>query len=378
MPRALTLLLLSATLAGNALAEDAKPNKFGDIIKNYSTDLSMPDTPGLTIVGLNAENVLRPTTPRTLGMAVLQGRNENGAAKQGFALDFAPVRVFAPGMTKAEYKGSAAVARPLWNTQVSLGVGQALSEADKSTRIGLGLSTLLYRPDSSDPYLRSDYADCLDAALIKRLPTVMPTLTPKPAPGSPEEKAEKDAEAKQAPQEDAAVKACRKDLADKTWNATGLMVGLAVAKISGRDAALLPDATPKGYWVSFNYGFEGIQSLQQSVQFTASWRQLRQEIATDPLDKTKFVAQSSRLLGVKLYGKTEAANLFIEASRKHSTITGRDTERANLFVFGAEKKVADNLWLTLAMGTKRGGTDANPSYVSTGLKFGYEDKPSIK
>lgn len=364
MLRAMTLLL-SAVLASPApaqAADAANANKFSDIIKNYSTDLSMPDTPGLTIVGLNAENVMRPATPRTLGMAVLQGRNDNGTAKQGFALDVAPVRVFAPGMTKAEYKASPAVARPLWNTQVSLGVGQPLSDADKSTRIGLGLSSLLYRPDNSDPFLSEEYARCLDDALIAQLPKEeMPELGVKPA-----------------GQEDAAVKACRKALADRTWNATGLLVGLAISKISGRDAAVLPDATPKGYWVSYNYGFEGIKSLQQSLQFTASWRLLRQEIVTDPLDKTKFVSQTSRLFGLKLYGKTDMANLFIEVSRKRSAIAGRDAEQANLFVFGAEKKVADNLWLTLAMGTKRGGTDANPTFVSTGLKFGYEDKPAIK
>ena len=376
MHRAMTLLL-SAALVGQAFAEDAKPSKFSDIIKNYSTDLAMPDTPGLSIVGLNSENVLRPTTPRALGMAVLQGRDDNGTAKQGFALDFAPVRVFYPAMTKDEYKNHPVVARPLWNTQASLGVGQPVSDADKSTRIGLGLSTLLYRPESSDPYLSDAYATCLDDALIKRLPAEMPVLKPKPAPGSAEEKTEKDARAKQTEQEDAAVKACRKELADRTWNATGLMAGLATSKISGRDSAVLPDATPQGYWVSYSYGFEGIKSLQQSLQFTASWRRLRQEIVADPLDKTKFVAQDSRLFGMKLYGKTDPANLFIEASRKRSTIAGRDTERANLLAFGAEKKVGDNLWLTLAMGKKRGGTDANPTYVSTGLKFGYEDKASL-
>jgi hypothetical protein len=370
-------LLLSVGLAGHAFAEAAKPSKFSDIIKNYSTDLAMPDTPGLSIVGLNSENVLRPTTPRSLGMAVLQGRDDNGTAKQGFALDFAPVRVFYPAMTKDEYENQPVVARPLWNTQVSLGVGQPLSDADKSTRIGLGLSTLLYRPKTSDPYLSGTYAACLDDALVKRLPTEMPVLKPKPAPGSPEEKTEKDAQAKQTEQEDAAVKACRKDLADTTWNATGLMVGLAISKISGRDSAMVPDATPRGYWVSYSYGFEGIKSLQQSLQFTASWRRLREVIVTDPLDKTKFVAQESRLLGIKLYGKTDPANLFIEVSRKRSTIAGRDTERADLVAFGAEKKVADNLWVTIAMGRKRGGTDANPTYVSTGLKFGYEDKASL-
>jgi hypothetical protein len=153
---------------------------------------------------------------------------------------------------------------------------------------------------------------------------------------------------------------------------------LAAAKASNRDPAVLPDASTRGYWVSFNYGFENLPSLQKALQFTASFRRVKGEIVVDPADKAKFVAQESRLIGLKLYGRTETANLFIESSRKRSTIIGREAERTNLFVLGAERKVTDNVWLTIAMGTRRGGTAANPTYVSTGLKFGYEDTPSIK
>lgn len=359
-------LLLIVALAAPALAAGESPPKLSEIVKNYSADLSMPDTPGLSIVGLSSENVLRPTTPRKLGMAVLQGRNDNGTAKQGFALDFAPMKVFNPRMTKADYEHSPYVGRPLWNTQVSLGVGQPLSDADKSTRMGLGLSSVLWRNEDSDPYLNKVFGKCLDDALWVDVPSEMPALDGQAAPAVP---------AAKPPVK--TLKQCREDLAKATWNASALMVGYATSKVSGRDAAVLPDAAPKGYWVSFNYGFENIKSLQETLQFTASIRRLREEIVTDPRDKTKFVSQDSRLYGVKLYGRMEAANLFIEASRKRSTIVGRETERANLFVFGAEKKVAENWWVTLAMGSKRGGTTSNPTYVSTGLKFGYEDKASL-
>ncbi len=81
-----TAFLLAATLALPAFAADEqadeapKKEDLATILKGYSTDLSMPDTPGLAIVGLTSENVIRPTTPRKLGMAILQGRNESGAA----------------------------------------------------------------------------------------------------------------------------------------------------------------------------------------------------------------------------------------------------------------------------------------------------------
>lgn len=360
------LLCLVACMASSAYAADAPKedaNALKDALKNYSVDLSMPDSPGLSIVGLNSEQVLRPATPRALGMAVLQGRNADGSLKQGLAIDFAPMKLLVPTMTKTEYAGSPWVARPLWNTQISLGVGQPLSDADKSTRIGLGLSSVLWRSEASDPLLDQKHAECLDKVLLSRQPSTMPPLDGAPPPPPP----------KALP-----LKPCYDDLEARTWNSSALMVGLAAAHLSGRDPNVLPDASPRGYWVSYNYGFEGVPSLQPYLQFTASFRSLREEIVADPKDDTKFVEQDSKLVGLKLYGKSAVANLFIEASRKRATIAGRDTEHTDLFVLGAERKLTDNLWLTLSLGKQRGGTDANPVYVSTGLKFGYETEASIK
>jgi hypothetical protein len=384
-----TAFLLAAALALPAFAADEqadeapKKEDLATILKGYSTDLSIPDTPGLAIVGLTSENVIRPNTPRKLGVAILQGRNESGAAKQGFALDFAPLKVFNPGMTKKEYADSPYVGRPLWNSQISLGVGQPLSDADKSTRIGIGLSSVLWRKESSDPLLNEKHGACLTAALREDLPGEFPGLdegAAKPAAAAAAASAASAAtggkQAKKAVKP--TLKSCFADLEKETWNASALMIGVATSKASGRDPAVVPDATPMGYWVSFNYGFESVPSLQKTLQFTGTYRRLQEELVTDPADKTKFVVQNSYLFGAKLYGRNDVANLFIEASRKRSTILGRETERSNLFVFGAERKLSDNLWLTIAMGTKRGGTSTNPTYVSTSLKFGYEDAASIK
>lgn len=378
-------LALPAFAADAAAAPDAKASKLDSILKAYTVDLAVPDSPGLLIVGLSSESVIRPTTPRKLGMAVLQGRNEDGTPKQGFALDFAPAKLFDPGMSKEEYRDSPMVARPLWNSQISVGVGQPLSDTDKSSRIGLGLSTVLWRSEKSDPLRNPEHSACLSKALAADLPdrpdvASISAGSPDPAASAPKAAAAPAKPASAAPDSPpkTTLKECRDQLAKDTWNPTALMFGWATSRVSGRDPAVLPDGSPKGYWLSFNYGFENIPSLQKFLQFTVSYRRLREEIIADPNDKTKFVSQDSNLVGTKLYGRTDIANLFIEASRKRSTIVGRDSERANLFVFGAERKITDNMWLTLAMGSKRGGTATNPTYVTTGIKFGYEDAASIK
>ncbi len=351
-------LVLAAALSAVAHAQDS-PKDPGTILKNYSADLTIPDTPGLSIVGLNSDDVIQPSTPRKLGMALLQGRGNDGSARRGYALDFAPMQVFRPATSKKEYEDSAFLIRPLWNSQVSAGVGQPVSSDDKSTRIGLGFSSVLWRSAASDPLLNKTHGKCLTDALTLALPS-------KPFPSA----ADND-QANQAAT--AALKDCYAKLEEKTWNASSLMVGVATSMISGRDPALLPKGRPTGYWASFGYGFDGIESLQPVLQFTATYRRLRQEIVADPDDSTKFVAQDSHLFGGKLYGRWPEVHVFVEASRQHATIPGRDAQRTNLFVFGAEKKIFDNVWLTVAMGRKQDGSDARPNYVSTGLKFGTGD-----
>ena len=381
MLRHLTFGLLAAFVpslyaadAGNADEKDLKR-----VLSDYGADFSMPDTPGLSIVGLSSQNVLRPATPRTLGLAALQGRNDDGTPKQGFAVDVAPTKLLYPTMTKGEYDARL-WRRALWNTQASLGVGQPLSDKDKSTRLGLGISSVLWRNATSDPLRDKNHGNCLDDPLHAALPKnpVKITADSTKADKTQPDKTKADKTQNDSPAPSRTLKSCYDDLEERTWNSSAWMVGLAAASVSGRDPTVLPDARPRGYWTSFNYGFEGIEKLQPVLQVTAGYRRLRDEIITDPADKTKFVARDSQLVGAKLYGRSSVANLFIEASRKHSTIDGRATEHANLFVFGAEKKLADNLWLTLAVGTNHGGTTANPTYVSTGLKVGYESTPSIK
>lgn len=381
------MLATTALAVGQPAAADdaAKPDTTSQVAKilaDYSVDLAIPDTPGLTIVGLNAENVIRPATPRKLGMALMQGRGTDGTLKQGFALDFAPAKLLAPMMSKKEYRDSPFVARPWWNAQISFGAGQPLSDKDKSSRMGLGISSVIWRADSTDPLVNTDHEACLQKALFTTLPDSMPKLDGgnggAKAAATPAKPANKEATADKPAGDTPTISQCHEKFEKMSWNSSAILLGWATARISGRDPALLPDASPRGFWISFNYGFDQLPSLQPFLQLTATHRRLKDEIVADPTDETKFVARESRFTGVKLYGKSDIANLFIEASRQRSTITGRDPENSTLYVLGAEKKLSDNLWLSLAMGRKRGGTDANPTTISTGLKYGLQEKPYIK
>lgn len=356
-------MLPCVTLA-QAPSAQAPKSELKDIVKNYSLDLSIPDSPGLAIVGLSSENVLRPATPRALGLALQQGRDADGKPVQGFALDLAPVKLLVPALSKADYRKSH-VARALWRTQLSMGVGQPLSDADKSTRVGLGLSSVLWRSVATDPLLDGQHHECISKALTAALPATMPVvLGPQPAASVPAK----------AP----TLKSCYDGLAERTGNESALVVGLAGARISGDKGAVPVDARPRGAWVSLSYGFDGIESLRKALQFTASYRHMSNDLVADPNDATKFVVQDSRLVGARLYALAEVANTFVEVSEQRSHISGRARERTRRYVLGVERKVSDGVWLALAVGQKSGSTDGNTTTFNTGLKFGFDSQPVIE
>src|SRR5262249_24029007 len=72
-----SLLVLAPGVASSqeGSADNCKDPKAADVVKCFSVDLSMPDSPGLMIVGLGSDNVVRPTTPRALGAALTNGIN---------------------------------------------------------------------------------------------------------------------------------------------------------------------------------------------------------------------------------------------------------------------------------------------------------------
>lgn len=343
-----------------AAASPASVTTPGTVLTDYSVDLSIPDSPGVAIVGLGTENVLRPSSPRALGMALLQGTGPDGKPRQGLAFDIAPTKLLMPGLSKQGYAQSRLL-QALWNTQWSFGIGKPTSNTDKSTRIGLGLSTVLWRDSRTDPLQDSRHQACLGDALAASLPKDMPEVGPAKELAFTE-----------------AMKGCYTQLTNRTWNGSALVVGLATARVSGTEAGANTSVNPQGAWLSFGYGFEGMPNLSPALHLTATLRRMTGERVPDPLNATTHVHQDSRLLAVKLYRRSGIVNASVEVSDQRASISGRPSERSQQFVLGFERKLNDNLWLVAAMGSKRGGTAANQTFVTSGLKFGSATESVIK
>jgi hypothetical protein len=328
-----------------------------DLLANYSVNYSIPDSPGLHIVGLGTEEVVRPTTPRALALALQPAVDKDGKVQRGLALDFAPFKVFAPRTTKADYDRSLAL-RALWNTQVSVGTAKPADDNDQTLKAGIGVSTILFR--SHDPLSDPAHRKCLDDALVDRLTNLkMGEL------GGVAGTA--DAEAA------AAIVGCQKKLAEKAGMGLTLSLALATSRFSDTGKWSEGKKDARGGWLSASYGlFDASRALgMQRMSAAMLVKRLLGERVSDPLDENAKVRQSSWLVGAKLLWEGDAFNYFVEHGYKRLQIEGREKDKVRRTVLGLEWQVSPGLWLVGAIGGESGRSQGKEnSFVTTGFKLG--------
>jgi len=410
--RALIFLALFAVFASRVIraeeakdVDDCKTLDHANIVKCYSNDISVPDSPGLMIVGLGTDNVLRPTTPQQFGAALSKGLDDKGKPASGFALDFAPYKIFRESTTRQEYVNSRWLVRPLWNTQISAGVGKSDDSDDKTLKVGYGLSTVLWRLKESDPIVSDSLNDCLTKAFATPVAAdrEVPTVSPPPieaevgsaegvaaspaaaAPAEHQETAEERAERIRRIREGfgsravsvAALKPCYKDFDEKFRNATALTVGYATSEVSEDGEWGHRRKGASGVWATLSYApvkYPG-SLMKFKPEFLLQWRDLDHQRVEDPANAGTFVDQSSTLYGVvaRLHG--DRMNFVAEKNWLRKKLPGVASDRSNKFGVGIEYEVMEGTWLVVSFG----GEDAlagngDETHFRTGIKFGKSEK----
>src|SRR5262249_16127690 len=147
--------------------------------KEAQVDLSVPESPAFTILGLTPQTVVRPTSPREFATSLLNGVDENGNFQTGVALDTAPFLLFfGKDVTINNYRRSY-LTQFLSRSQFSFAVVKGASEGDKSSRIATGLNLTLW--DRGDPRLDRELDSCFATEIGKvrlSLPHLRPLITP--------------------------------------------------------------------------------------------------------------------------------------------------------------------------------------------------------
>jgi hypothetical protein len=344
--------------------KDKSPDEVKRVVSDYTVDLSIPESPGLTIVGLVTEDVIRPSSPRALAAALQTGVDKEGKGKTGLAIEFAPMKLFVPSTPSEDYQRSALV-RALWNTQVSIATAKPTDATEKTLKAGLGLSSVLYKRESSDPLRNSAYSRCYDTVIRKQLEAI----EKQPALGITEFK-----DLKTEGETETAAQKCYSTFLKSSWNGTAIVLGLATSQYSESGKWSDGKRSAHGGWLSMGYGFEEFSAdspIRTNMHLIATYKRLFGERVTDPLDAKKTIEQNGSLLGAKLRWRGDDRNYFIEQSYQRNEYAGRPTDKIRRSAIGFEWKLGENLWLVSAVGGESGrknGVDS--SFVTSGLKYG--------
>ncbi len=343
-----------------------------DSITEREVDLAVPESPAFTVLGVNPETVTRPTTPREFATSILNGVDQNGNFQTGLALDFVPFLTFFGDQTSLSSYRTNRMERFLARTQLSFATTKGTTDEDKATRLALGLRLTLW--DKGDPRLDRLLDTCYAGAVND------PRLTSAALRTFPGETDEQRSirEKKRNEVLGEVVKVCNDLGRKRNWNASGWIVGLAPSWISKTGKTSDFSWNGGGFWTSLAYGFDDVSALKSNSQIILHARYRNNEIVPDADNAGQFFSQDSMYLGgrVRIAPGEEANSIFsLEGNYIRSRQNKGIYDSSSRYSLGLERKLADNIWFSLALGGQSGRADGNnQAFVLSSFKWGFSQK----
>jgi len=339
-------------------------------VESINLDRPLGTAAAFVALDVSPETVTHPASPREWAAALLNGVDHKGILQSGLAVEAAPFQIFHRGnynitdYNDTSFSGTSR--RILYNSSVSLATTKASSADDKTERLSLGLHFSLF--DSSDPKASPEIKQIADEAWAK-FPAPIPN-----AAATYEQNAANDAATQTAAGKfiDERIAQWRKEhWAQTAWD-------LAWAPIWLTPNSNASDLRPDGSlaYSTFAYGFEkdpfgGDSRLQLIAQ--ARFRHGEHVIAAGTIGKGR---QDTLIFGARIrYGSADF-NGSAEAAYVrfwNGPLGNGDTFRYGV---GLEKRIAENIWLTLNAGEDLGGgkKSGNNLFALGGFRFGTADK----
>ena len=319
-----------ATDPGTDTGKDAK-------LPFANLDLSVPTSPAFAILGITPDNVIHPTSPRELGMALLNGVGPDGTFQSGIAIDTAPYLLLAGRhKTLAEYRDNYLI-RFFTRTQVSFATAKGTQDKDPSLKLALGFHFILF--DNGDPRLDDTYINALQSA-FDDLGFVDPENP--------------NAEGAAAAQWQTAVAKARKEAKARNWNKSSWSLGVAPSWIDKTGDSGNYDWNGGALWTSLAYGFDTEPflntGLDQNSQLIIHLRYRNHEEIRDPAVTGSFYTQDNALAVLRLRIGSPDFNVSLDGAYVrawNSGIHDGSSWRASLVV---ERRMAPNLWFRLSYG----------------------------
>jgi len=376
-----------ATSAGSSLPDSKGGKDEKAPLPFANVDLSVPESPAFTVLGLTPETVVRPNSPRQFATALLSGVDRNGNFQTGTALDTVPYLLLAgKNLTLGEYRRKYRL-QLASRTQFSFATTKGASEEDKSVRLSLGLRMTLW--DRGDPRFDETLIQCFRDANKKFFEAVGPNVVgpddlPPNASEERIERAKKAFAAYEQRQDQAntvrlqASEECRAQSRKDNWNRSSWIIAYAPSWISTTGETKNFKWNGGGIWTSFAYGFEGFPALQEHSQIIFHARYRSNEQVPDPANKGSFIGQDSLFFGSRLRVGNENATGSFEGVFVRSRPEGKAYDNSARYSLGLERRVAENMWFGLSFGGETGRADGkNKGFVLTSFRWGFSEKPSL-
>ena len=337
-------------------------------------DLSVPESPAFTVLGLNPQTVVRPATPQQFATSLINGLDQNGNFQNGLAIDTAPYMLFnGENVTIRDYMEQT-LTRLLARTQFSFAATKGASKDDLTTRLAMGLNLSLW--DRGDPRIHrpGEEGDVLDC-FVKNLDLTTPV--PPDVIGNPEKEAAFLAPflAKLKP----AADKCRADGRKARWNRSAWTIAYAPSWVSKTGNTSDFKWNGGAFWTSFAYGFEEVPSLKKIGQLIFNARVRTREQVVDENNPGKFLTQNTFFFGARFRaGSPKFAFNVEDGFLRTRTLGAKTIDTSNRFSVGAEARVTDNLYFVISTGGNAGRSDGkSKGFVMTSFKYGFNKKSQL-
>lgn len=324
-----------------------------------SADLSVPETPAFTVLGLTPQNVTRPASPRELVTSLLNGVDANGNLQTGLAIETSPYLLFkGKTLTLEDYKDSYAL-RLGSRTSLSLATTTGAESEDESTKAAVGLHLTLY--DAGDPRLNKDLAECFSALF----PSESGPGNAIPLENNAQEIAKREQQMKREWQD------CRSAFTKNLWNKSSWGIGVATTWISEEGDADELKSDRRALWTSYAHG------IGKHSQLIGHARYLENEEIPDPESSGAFLQQDSWFFGGRIRFGTADFNGSFESTYTRREPEGAESDKGMTLLLGLERKLASDLWLQLALGRETGfDRTENQMIVRSSFKYAFANGPS--
>jgi hypothetical protein len=336
-------------------------------------DLISPESPAFSMLGVSANEVTHPETPKKLALGVLNGLDPNGNFQTGFAVQFSPVLLFGGNqITYTQYRTNRAT-RALARLEVVSAVTKGTGD-DKAARATLGL---VWTPiQLADPYASDELHGCISGAFDK-VPLVQPGDTP--------EETQRNLEAKAA-QLGPLVAACRKRHAVSPADDMLLQVGAAPIFLS--TSGETDDFRAHGFVANgiFRIGMRRLFGMKPSqngegphgqVILAAAYR--NNEVVPDPANEGQFLERDRLNAGGRiLFGSLDSPIFGLEALYQRASYSNAGKDRYVTYAASFDYPLREGLWIGLSAGGSSGKrVGGDEGFVGLRLRFGAGDKPSV-